>query len=60
MNKLLLNTKQAAETVGLSEWTIRAYIRQGRIPCVKIGRRVLVEPAELQRLVDRGRAGGQQ
>lgn len=55
MEQLALGLRQAAEAVGLSHWTLRAYIRQGRIRAVKVGRRVLIEPSELQRLIEQGR-----
>jgi excisionase family DNA binding protein len=57
MNQLLIGVREAADAVGLSHWTIRQYIRRGVIRAVRIGRRVLVEPAELERLVEDGRIG---
>jgi excisionase family DNA binding protein len=51
----LLSVCSAAEVLSLSPWTIRKYIAQGVIPCVRIGRRVLIEPAEVQKLIERGR-----
>jgi excisionase family DNA binding protein len=57
MEQLALGLRQAAEAVGLSHWTLRAYIKQGRIRALKIGRRVLIEPSELQRLIEQGRIG---
>jgi excisionase family DNA binding protein len=56
MEEIAIGIKDAAKAVGLSHWTLRQYIRQGKIAAVRIGRRVLVEPGELQRLVERGRA----
>ena len=55
MEQLALGLRQAAEAVGLSHWTLRLYVRQGKIRALKIGRRVLVEPSELQRLIQQGR-----
>ena len=55
MEQLALGLRQAAEAVGLSHWTLRAYVRQGRLRALKIGRRVLIEPSELQRLIEQGR-----
>ena len=54
-HRLVLGLKEAAEAVGLSHWTLRQYIRLGKLAAVRIGRRVLVEPAELERLVEAGR-----
>jgi excisionase family DNA binding protein len=55
----LLSVRSVAEVLSLSPWTIRKYISQGRIPCVRIGRRVLIEAAEVERLIaqNRWRAG---
>lgn len=54
-NILTMGVKQAAAQLGLSHWVLRQYIRQGKLRAVRIGRRVLIEPAELQRLVEQGR-----
>jgi excisionase family DNA binding protein len=52
---LLVDVKEAARLVSLSPWTIRKYIGQGKLRIVRIGRRVLLEPAELERLIEKGR-----
>jgi excisionase family DNA binding protein len=56
MIEQLENIESAARALSLSPWTIRAYIRQGKIHAVRIGRRVLLEQQELQRLIDEGRS----
>jgi excisionase family DNA binding protein len=53
--KLTIGLKEAAQTLGLSIWTLKRYVSDGRLACVRIGRRVLVEPGELARLVAEGR-----
>lgn len=60
MNQLTIGLREAAELTGLSHWTLRQYIRKGRLRAVRIGRRVLLEPSELARLVETGRAEVQQ
>ena len=56
MNKpLTFGLREAAEMTGLSHWTLRQYIREGKLAAVRIGKRVLIEPAELERLVEQGR-----
>ena len=55
MEQLALGLRQAAEAVGLSHWTLRAYVRRGKLRAVRLGKRVLIEPSELQRLVEQGR-----
>ena len=60
MEEIAVGIKDAAKAVGLSHWTLRQYVRKGRIAVVRIGRRVLVEPAELRKLVEAGRQGVEQ
>lgn len=54
-HRLALGLKEAAEAIGLSHWQLRKYIREGKLRAVRLGRRVLLEPAELQRLIEEGR-----
>lgn len=53
--KLLWNVKEAGNALNLSPWTIRRWIADGKIQTVRLGRRVLLEPAECHRLVKEGR-----
>jgi excisionase family DNA binding protein len=53
--KLLWSVKEAGTALGLSPWTIRRYITDGKLRTVRLGRRVLVEPSECLRLVEEGR-----
>jgi excisionase family DNA binding protein len=46
--------KEAAEELGLSAATIRAWIRQRRIGYVRLGRAVRIPPGEIHRIVERG------
>jgi excisionase family DNA binding protein len=55
-DRLALGLREAATALGMSHWTLRQYVREGKLAVVRIGRRVLVEPAELQRLVVAGRS----
>ncbi len=51
----LQSVEAAAISLSISPWTVRAFIRQGKIRPVRIGRRVLIEPAEIARIVEEGR-----
>jgi excisionase family DNA binding protein len=51
----LLDVEAAAEALSVIPWTIRAYIRKGKIRAVRIGRRTLLEKEELQRVINEGR-----
>jgi excisionase family DNA binding protein len=53
----LKSIEQAAETLGLSPWTIRRYVQDGKIRPVRIGRRVLIETSEIERVIEEGRCG---
>lgn len=48
---LLWNVSEAAAALALSPWTIRLYVRQGKLRPVRVGRRVLLEPDECQRFL---------
>jgi len=47
----LRSVKQAAGLLGLSPWTVRSYIRDGKLKPVRLGRRVLLAEGELERFV---------
>lgn len=51
----LLSIQQASEILGLSSWTVRRWIQTKKLFPVRLGTRVLIEEAELQRLIQAGR-----
>jgi excisionase family DNA binding protein len=53
--RLVVSVNEAAHALSISPWTIRAYITAGKLKSVRIGRRVLIEPSELERIVKSGR-----
>ena len=54
----LLDIRRAAEILSLSHWTLRSYLRAGRLRPLRIGKRVLIEPDELRRFIAGCRATG--
>ena len=48
----LYDVNGAAQLLRISPWTVRAHIRDGKLRPVRIGRRVLLEEAELERFVE--------
>ena len=44
-----------AKFLGIKDSTIRAWVHSGRIEFVRIGRRVKIPGAEIQRIIDEGR-----
>jgi excisionase family DNA binding protein len=53
--KPLKSIQEAAGLLGISPWTVRSYIRAGKLRPVKLGRRVLLEETELERFVAQGK-----
>ncbi len=51
----LNDVSMAATILGIKESTIRAWIHTRRIEFVRIGRRVKIPGAEIQRIIDEGR-----
>ena len=50
----LLKIESAADLLGLSPWTIRSWIAQGRLRSAKVGSRRLVHESEVRRLISEG------
>ena len=57
MEKILLNMREAGEAMSCSPWTIRRKIYDGEFVGVKIGVKLCVERAELERYVESNRTG---
>ena len=51
----LLGTKDAAEYLGVSIWTLRDLIWNGELPIVRFGRKQYVDVKDLNALVDRNK-----
>ena len=58
MSQLLYSIEDAAKTLAISPWTLRLYVRQGKVKVVRIGRRVLLSSSELERLMQHGCPSG--
>ena len=57
--KPLHDINSTARLLAISPWTVRLYVRQGRLRAVRIGRRVLLEEGELERFVAGAKASGE-
>lgn len=53
--RALKSVEEAAGLLGISKWTVRKDIREGRLTPVRLGRRVLLEEAELERFIAEGK-----
>ena len=51
----LLSQQDAASYLGISYWTIRDLVFRRELPCVKIGRRILVDRMDLDAYLDRSK-----
>jgi hypothetical protein len=51
----LWKIEDAARILGRTHWTLRHDVKAGRMRCVRIGRRIMIEPAEIRRLIEVGR-----
>jgi len=48
----LYEVHKAAKLLAVSPWTVRAYIRQGKLQPIRIGRLVRLEAQELESFID--------
>jgi excisionase family DNA binding protein len=49
--KQLFDVNSAARLWSISPWTVRSYIHNGKLKPVRLGRRVLLEEAEMERFI---------
>ena len=54
--KALYDVKGAAQALAVSPWTIRAYIRDGKLKPVRLGRLVRLQEEELERFLTQAQA----
>ncbi len=53
--KLAMPLNEAAAAIGLSHWTLRKAINSGQLKAMRVGRRILVSPKELERFLNAGK-----
>ena len=51
----LLTVEEAAEYLGRTVWGVREMIYSGKLPAVKIDRRVQLDVKDLERLIERNK-----
>lgn len=54
----LYSLHDAAAYLGISYWTVRELINRHAIPAVRIGRRVMVDVADLNRFIEANKSQG--
>jgi len=52
-NKNLISTRQLSEATGLSVYTINKAVMAGKLPCLRLGRRILFDLDLVRRHMDR-------
>ena len=55
VTKLLLTAKEAAQSLGLAEQTVRQWANMRKIPSVKLGRALRFDVRELEAWIDSNR-----
>jgi excisionase family DNA binding protein len=50
----LLTTREAAELLRVSPWTVAAWLSQGKLPRIKAGGRTLISKADIETFLRRG------
>ena len=51
----LLSVVEAAARMSVSRFTLRSWLRQRRLPYIRLGRRILVDPCDLDRFIQGNR-----
>ncbi len=55
----LLNVNQLADILGLKKITVYEWVRSNRIPFIKLGKRVLFHPRDVEEFIKSNRVEGQ-
>lgn len=56
-NRRLLNLAEAAELLGMSAASVRRLVWAGKLPVVRLTRRLQIDTRDLDRLIDRRKEG---
>jgi excisionase family DNA binding protein len=55
LKKRLYSIAETAEYLGRSVWSVRELIWNGKLPCVKVGRRIHLDILDLDQWIDRNK-----
>jgi len=50
----MFTLEETGRILGRSHWTLRADFKAGRLKCVRIGRRLMVDSVEVRRIMENG------
>ncbi len=51
----LVSVRAGAGMMGISRFTLRSWLRQGRLSYIRLGRRVMLDPREIEAFIQAGR-----
>ncbi len=54
----LLSPQEFADRLSISRWTVYAWIQEGKIAAIKLGRLVRIPESELERIIKEGTNNG--
>jgi excisionase family DNA binding protein len=54
MEKLVSVAEAAEKLGGISIWTVRAWLSQGRLERTKVGNRTMIKESELEKVIQHG------
>jgi excisionase family DNA binding protein len=57
-DRLALSVEEASRALGIGKSTAFKYIREGKLPALRLGRRILIPKAKLEKLLEQGGLNG--
>lgn len=60
MPTVMLSVGEAAQRLGISKFTVRAWLRQRRLPFFQVGRRQVLDAADIERFLASNRVEAQE
>lgn len=54
MTQLAVGLREAGDSTGISQHTLRRMVKSGRLQAVRVGRRILIPISELEKLMKPG------
>ena len=53
----LISSVEAANRLGISIWTLYNWVRAGLLPSIRINRKILFDPKDVECLIEKSRKG---
>lgn len=55
INTTFLTTDEVCKVLHISKLTLYRWVKQGKLTAIKVGKKLLIEQAELQRIISEGK-----